>query len=197
MIDNAVSKGSAYMQTSPSRYDRISISLHWTIGLGIIAIAAVELLRGELFAKGSVPREALKALHEPAGIIIFGLIMLRLFWRATHDAPALQGMRDWEQLTAKLTHWSLYLLMVAICLSGIATTFARGRPIDFGLFQIALPWDVAISRNVARSLKNIHGWLGEAILVIAFFHALAALWHHYVRKDDVLNRMLPGRLTSK
>jgi cytochrome b561 len=140
----------------------------------------------------------LKALHEPAGIIIFGLIMLRLFWRATHDVPALpQEMRDWEQLTAKLTHWSLYLLMVAICLSGIATTFARGRPIDFGLFQIALPWGLAITRNVARSLKNIHGWLGEAILVIAFLHALAALWHHYVRKDDVLNRMLPGRLTSK
>ena len=185
------------MQTSPSRYDHISIMLHWMIGLGIIAIAAVELLRGELFAKGSVPREALKALHEPAGIIILALIVLRLVWRATHDAPALPlGMRNWERLGAKLTHWSLYLLMVVICLSGIAATFARGRPIDFGLFQIASPTDLATSQNVARTLKNIYGWLGEAILVIAFFHALAALWHHYIRKDDVLTRMLPGRQIS-
>jgi hypothetical protein len=81
-------------------------------------------------------------------------------------------------------------------LSGIATTFARGRPIDFGLFQIASPTDLATGQNVARTLKNVHGWLGEAILVIAFFHALATLWHHYIRKDDVLTRMLPGRQIS-
>ena len=78
-------------------------------------------------------------------------------------------------------------------LLGFAATFARGRPVDFGLFQIASPLSVSVSRDVARALKEAHGYLAEAILVIAFIHALAALWHHYVRKDDVLTRMLPSR----
>ncbi len=182
------------MSTTSGRYDRVSIWLHWTIGLGIIAIAVIELLRGELFAKGSAPREALKALHDPAGTIIFALILLRVVWRFTHVVPALPpGMRDWERLAAKLTHVSLYLLIVVMPLVGFAATFARGRPVDFGLFQIASPLSVSVSRDVARALKEAHGYLAEAILVIAFIHALAALWHHYVRKDDVLTRMLPSR----
>ena len=83
------------MSTASGRYDRVSIWLHWTIGLGIVAIAVIELLRGELFAKGSVPREALKALHDPAGTIIFALILLRVVWRVTHPVPALPpGMHD-------------------------------------------------------------------------------------------------------
>ncbi len=49
------------------RYDGVSVFLHWTIGVGIIAVAVIELLRGEMFAKGSVMRETLKALHDPAG----------------------------------------------------------------------------------------------------------------------------------
>ena len=177
------------MSTASGRYDRVSIWLHWTIGLGIVAIAVIELLRGELFAKGSVPREALKALHDPAGTIIFALILLRVVWRLTHPVPALPpGMHTWERLAAKLTHVSLYLLIVVMPLLGFAATFARGRPVDFGLFQIASPLSVSVSRDVARALKEAHGYLAEAILVIAFIHALAALWHHYVRKDDVLTR---------
>jgi cytochrome b561 len=100
------------MQTTPARYDGVSILLHWIIALGIIAIAAVELLRGELFAKGSAPREVLKAIHDHAGTVIFALILLRLVWRATHAKPALPaGMRYWERSAAKPTHVSLYPLM--------------------------------------------------------------------------------------
>ena len=143
------------MSTTSGRYDRVSIWLHWTIGLGIIAIAVVELLRGELFAKGSVPREALKALHDPAGTIIFALILLRVVWRVAHPVPALPpGMHAWERFAAKLTHVSLYLLIVVMPLLGFAATFARGRPVDFGLFQITSPLSVSVSRDVARSLEG-------------------------------------------
>jgi cytochrome b561 len=161
--------------------------------VGIIVVAAIELLRGELFTKGSAIREGLKALHDPAGTVVFALVLMRLVWRSTHTAPEMpDGMRPWERLAAKITHLTLYLMMVAIPLIGMAATFARGRPIDFGLFQIALPLDSIINRSAARTLKDVHGFLGQAVLVVAFVHAGAALWHHYVRKDDVLVRMLPG-----
>jgi cytochrome b561 len=182
------------MSDPPRRYDGVSVFLHWRIGVGIIAVAVIELLRGEMFAKGSVMRETLKALHDPAGTVVFALILARLVWRSTHTPPEMpSGMRAWERSAAKLTHRVLYLMMVAVPLIGMAATFARGRPVDFGLFQLSFPLDGIANRSAARTLKEVHGFLGQAILVVALLHAVAALWHHYVRRDDVLMRMLPRR----
>lgn len=182
------------MSYSPRRYDAVSVFLHWSIALGIIVIAAVELLRGELFPRGSAIREALKALHDPAGTVVFALVLVRLVWRSTHAAPGMpDGMHPWQRLAAKLTHFALYFMMVAIPLTGMAATFARGRPIHFGLFQIPMPPVGTFDRATARTIKDVHGFLSDAILMVAFVHAGAALWHHYVRKDDVLVRMLPSR----
>lgn len=182
------------MNNSPARFDRVSIALHWSIGAAIIAVAAIEILRGELFPKGSYYREALKVFHDPAGTVVLALVLLRLIWRSTHAAPAMPvSMRPWEMFSAKLTHYVLYALMVMIPLTGLAYTLARGRPIDFGLFQIVYPLDHIINQDAAGTLKHVHAFLGQAVLLVAFVHAAAALWHHYVRKDDVLVRMLPKR----
>jgi cytochrome b561 len=168
------------------------------VGISIIAIAAIELLRGEIFPKGSYFSEALKAFHEPAGTVVFALVLLRLFWRSAHSSPAMpESMRSWERIVAGLTHYTLYAMMVAIPLTGIAYTLARSRPIDFGLFQIAYPLDHLFDRSAAGTLKNIHELLGQAVLALVFLHAAAALWHHYIRKDDVLTRMLPIQTLEK
>ena len=136
------------------RYDRVSIALHWTIGLAIIALAVSALLREPLFAKGSFPREALKAFHEPAGMVVFALIALRLLWRAAHRAPALPDtMTGPERGLAHATHVALYLLMIAIPLVGGVFVLGRGSPIDFGLFQIASPFAAApFARESLRTL---------------------------------------------
>lgn len=186
------------MQKLPNRFDTVSIILHWSVAIAIIAVAAIELLRGEVFPRGSFLREALKALHNPAGTVVFGLILLRILWRFAHPAPAMpQSMRPWETVAAKLTHCALYLTMVMIPLTGILYVLARGQAIDFGLFQISYPLDHVVSRNASRTLKNAHEFLGQAVLALAFVHAAAALWHHYVRKDDVLTRMLPIRTAKR
>ncbi|HZT50157.1 MAG TPA: cytochrome b [Hyphomicrobiaceae bacterium] len=176
------------------RYDPVSVFLHWSIGLGILAIAVLELTRGELFAKGSAMREGLRAIHEPAGTIIFALVLVRLVWRALHAPPELpETMAAWERFAAKVMHVVLYALMVAIPVVGMAATFARGRPVDFGVFQIFVPLDGILGKSFARPIKELHEFLGQAVLAVAFLHAAAALWHHYVRKDDILVRMLPTR----
>lgn len=181
------------MNPPVERYDRVAIWLHWSIAFAIIAIATTELLREDLFAKGTFLREALKAFHGPAGTVTFGLILIRLVWRSTHPAPALpDAMHSWEKSAAKLMHYVLYAMMLLLPALGIAYTFARGRPIDFGLFQIAFPLDQYIGRDAAKGLKGLHAFLGQSILAVAFLHAMASLWHHYVRSDNVLARMLPG-----
>ncbi len=181
------------MQGTNKRFDNVTIALHWLIGIGIIVVSVAELVRGE-WPKGHFVREGLKALHNPVGTVIFALIVFRVAWRFAHRAPTMPvDMLGWEKAAAKLTHIALYVLMLAIPVAGIVYTFARGRPIDFGLFQIAFPLNSAISPAATKSLKSIHEWLGQAVLGVAFLHAVAALWHHYVRKDGVMLRMLPSR----
>lgn len=182
------------MDRPSQRYDSVSIALHWLIGIGIIVVGVAEMVRGEFFPRGSAPREILRVLHEPAGLIVFGLILLRIVWRLAHRPPAMpSGMQPWEFTVAKLTHWLLYALMIAVPILGLATTIVRGRPIDFGLFQIPLPFTGTIARSTARLVKEMHEATSQGLLALAFVHALAAIWHHHVRKDDVLTRMLPER----
>jgi len=56
-----------------------------------------------------------------------------------------------------------------------------------------VPLDGILGKSFARPIKELHEFLGQAVLAVAFLHAAAALWHHYVRKDDILVRMLPTR----
>ena len=81
--------------------------------------------------------------------------------------------------------------MIAVPVLGLATTYARGRGIDFGAFAIA-PLGPPLARPTARMIKELHEMASIGILLLAGLHAAAALWHHYLRRDDVLIRMLPG-----
>jgi cytochrome b561 len=181
------------MSSAPNRFDRITIILHWSIGLGIILIAAAEMLRGEL-PKGNAIREGLKIAHNPAGTAILALVVVRIAWRLLHPAPrAPSDAPAWEQRAAAASHLALYSMMLAIPLLGVVFTFARGRPIDFGLFQLTYPLNHIVGAAAMKQMRWLHELLGQGVLGLAFIHAAAALWHHYIRKDDVLRRMLPQR----
>lgn len=176
------------MQKRASTYDTVTVLLHWTIGIGILAIGALELMRHEV-PKGTFLRGGLKALHQPAGTVLFALIMVRILWRATFGSTIDAAKRMTASAYAgKLTHLALYAMMVGLPLLGMLAVFARGKPIDFGLFQLVMPLGDLIG-PYARSMKSAHEALAYGILLLAFVHAAAALGHHYVLRDDVLSRM--------
>ena len=176
------------MQKRASGYDNVTVLLHWTIGIGIVAIGALEMLRHEV-PKGTFLRGGLKALHQPAGAVLFALIMVRIAWRATFGTTIDAAKRMTVSAYAgKLTHLALYAMMVGLPLLGMLSVFARGKPIDFGLFQLVMPLGDLIG-PYARAMKSAHEALAYGILLLAFVHAVAALGHHYVLKDDVLARM--------
>lgn len=181
------------MSDDTHSYDRVAIALHWAIGIAIIVLGLTELLRGEIFPKGSFARNALKALHEPVALAVFALILVRIAWRLMHKPPELpEGMRPWERAAAGFGHLALYALMIAVPVLGMATTYARGRSIDFGVFTIPA-LGPGLPRPTAKMIKELHEFVAKAILLLAGAHAASALWHHYVRHDDVLTRMLPRR----
>lgn len=179
------------MNRTTSRYDNVTVILHWVIGIGIILLAGTELFRHE-FPKGHAIREGLKFIHQPAGTVLFALILARLGWRMFGTrAPAAKPGEGFGEKAAKAMHVALYAMMVAIPLLGLLYTFGSDKSIDFGLFQLALPLKAMIG-GAAKSFRELHETLGIAILGLALVHALAALAHHYLLKDGLMQRMALG-----
>jgi cytochrome b561 len=157
----------------------------------MVAVYATIELR-EFYPKGSDPREALKVWHFMLGLSIFGLVWLRLLMRLIAPTPRIvPEQKPLEALLAKLMHGALYLLMIAVPLVGWLLLSAAGKPIPF--FGLELPPLIGESKAVAEQLKELHETAGEVGYFLIALHAAAALFHHYVKKDNTLLMMLPER----
>lgn len=174
-------------RNSGDRYAASSIALHWLMLLLVVAVYAAIELR-EVFPKGSDPREALKALHFTLGLCVLALVLLRIGLRAlAGPAPAIAPAPGrLERLAAAAMHLGLYLLMVVMPLAGWLLLSAEGKAIPLGL-----PPLMGESESAAEWIEEIHEAGGTAGYFLIGLHAVAALFHHYVRRDNVLARMLP------
>ena len=179
------------IRNSQHRWGQVSIALHWLTALLVIGLAVVGLVMTEL------PNSALKvqiyALHKSFGLTVLALAVLRLLWRALAGTPDDVPGPRLQQLAANTVHWALYALLFALPFSGWLFNSAAGFPLKwFGL--VSLP---KLFTGYNPELKHLAHELHEtgfyllALLLLA--HAGAALYHHYVKKDDTLNRMT-GRL---
>lgn len=176
--------------TPPARYTGTAIALHWLIALALLAIFGIGLYMHELPL--SPAKLKLYSWHKWAGVTVFMLVAVRLGWRLTHPAPALPAaMPAAERLLAGAVHVLLYLLMFAIPLSGWLMSSAKGfQTVWFGLLPLPdlVPKDAALG----DSLQALHFVLNMVLAGLVVAHAAAALKHHFVDRDDVLTRMLPG-----
>lgn len=179
---------------SDKDYGAISRTLHWLTVILVILAWALGVFGDDLPKRQ--PRQIGLAVHIGAGIVILVLLVARLMWRAVNPPPASEAtefglwLGKWGDPAAATAHYTLYVLLVAVPVAGIALQFARGDALPlFGLAAISSPWlkDAALAHNV----KEMHEVLAHAMVVIAAFHAIAALIHHWVFQDRTLIRMLP------
>ncbi|BCK86381.1 cytochrome b561 [Sideroxyarcus emersonii] len=176
-------------KNTASRYGALSIGIHWLMLLLFIAVYASIELR-ELYPKGSDPREALKTWHAMLGMLVFVLIWLRLAARLSGPMPGIQPEPpSWQQITAKLLHLALYALMIVMPLTGWLLLSASGKPVPF--FGLELPALIGANKDIAKPLKEIHEFIGTAGYYLIGLHAAAALYHHYIQRDNTMIRMLP------
>lgn len=172
------------------RFSFISIGLHWLMLLLLAAVYASMELR-EIFPKGSDPREALKVWHYMLGLSVFLLVWVRLVARFVYATPAIQpAPPNWQVYLARATHIALYALMVAMPLIGWVLLSAEGKPIPF--FGLQLPALVSENKPLADQIKEVHEFIGTAGYFLIGLHTIAALFHHYVVRDNTLRRMLPS-----
>lgn len=173
------------------RYGSFSIGIHWLMLLLFIAVYGTVELR-VLFEKGSVPREALKSWHFMLGMLVFVLVWLRIVVRLSGTTPDIQPTpAKWQELSAKLLHLALYVLMIGMPVTGWLLLSTSGKAIPF--FGLELPALIGANKVLASQLKEVHEFVGTMGYYLLGLHAAAALYHHYIMRDNTLTRMLPEK----
>ncbi|MBS0234642.1 MAG: cytochrome b [Proteobacteria bacterium] len=176
---------------SSATYSRGLITLHWIMVLLIAAVFAAIELKG-YYPKGSETRAFLASLHMMLGITVLLLVLVRLAIRAKSPTPPiLPTPRIWQTALAHLTHLTLYAAMIGMPLLGWVMVSASGHDVPF--YGLSLPPVVTEDKDLAHNLEEVHEFLGNALYYVIGLHALAALTHHYVFRDNTLERMLPHR----
>ena len=172
------------------RYSSVAIALHWLLALMIVGAFGVGVYMADLPMSPS--RLKLYNWHKWAGVCILGLSALRLLWRLTHRPPADAPGPRWQQQAAHGTHLALYALFFAVPLIGWAYSSAAGFPIVwFGV--LPLPDFVPKDKALADLIKPWHETLAWAMAALVLLHIAAAIKHHFIDRDGLLDRMRPGR----
>lgn len=178
-----------------SRYSTFAIVLHWLLALVIVGIFAVGAYMTDLPI--SPQRLKLYNYHKWAGICFLTLTTLRLLWRWTHKPPTLpaaieKAMPSWQYRAYHASHYSMYALFFAVPLLGWAYSSSAGFPVVlFGV--LPLPDFMAVDKEFAKTIKEVHGYAALSLIVLAGLHVAAAIKHHFYDKDGLISRMLLAR----
>ncbi len=171
-----------------NHYTTTAICLHWLMALLLIGLFAVGIYMHDLAL--SPWKLQIYAWHKWAGVTAFLLVILRLLWRFSHRPPALPGRSSaFMRRLAQISHATLYLLMVAIPVSGWLMSSAKGfQTVYFGILPI--PDLLSKDKSLAELLETVHQSLNFLLIGLVMAHAGAAVKHHWLDKDEVLVRML-------
>jgi cytochrome b561 len=175
---------------SSQRYAAPSRWLHWCI-FGLVALAYLLINLFDLFPRGSSTRATILASHYLAGLAVLLLVLPRLGLRFRHARPPIvPPLPRWAELLSKLTHVALYLFLLVQPVLGMITLQVGGKPVAlFGVTLLPALLGPA-NRVLSHQLENIHGTIGTVFYWVIGLHILAALWHHFGRRDNTLQRML-------
>jgi cytochrome b561 len=171
----------------------MTMTLHWFAALLIFCGFSLGLFMTGL--EVTPDKFRYYAWHKWIGITVFLLAAARLAWRAAHPAlPLPASMPAWQVRASRIAHAALYVLMLAIPLSGWIYSSSTGVSVSY-LGLVDLPDLVAKDRQTAKILLLLHKTLNYTLAAVVTLHIAAALKHHFLDRDDVMARMLPGRLS--
>ncbi len=175
------------VKNSKSSYGWAAIVLHWAMALGIfflfgLGLYMVELTYYDAWYQGSLD------LHKSLGIVLLLVWIGRVAWRWLNTNPDMAGTQL-EKKAAHIAHLALYLLMLALMVTGYLISTADGRGIEvFGLFEIPA---MSISfENQEDIAGDIHWGIAWSLIVMVALHSLAAIKHQLVNKDGTLTKMI-------
>lgn len=170
-----------------SSYGSFSKFFHWVVSFLVILMLLVTYFLDD------IPNKILQGTafnaHKLVGLTILTLMVLRTTWTLINRKPSLPGTKLWERWAEHAVHWSLYLALLAMPIAGWVGTVAGGRPPRLGKITFNLP--IEKSEGLADIAFSVHNTLAIIIIVLVSLHVLAALYHYFIKKDNVLQRMWP------
>ncbi|MGE5153749.1 MAG: cytochrome b [Bdellovibrio bacteriovorus] len=179
---------------STFRYTLIQRLLHWLIVLLAFGLLGVGLTLGNLGYEGTVAAfgsdttNLLYTYHKTFGVLLLGLMVLRVLLRVTVGTPPYrQPLAAWQAAASKVVHGLFYLVLFALPVVGWLGTAAGGFPVQF--FGWELPGLIGKDEDLGKALFEIHGWLGWILIALIVIHVAAALMHWLIQRDGVVERM--------
>jgi len=176
------------VRSEPTRWSTIAKTFHWLMALLILGNGAFAFWMDGL--RPSLTKINMFALHKSIGLTVLALFVLRLAWRMADKRPPDVPAPRWQAIAAHVVHGFLYLLIVAIPLSGWAFNSAHGFPLQY-FKQFNLPALVEKNEELSNTLGTVHVYLFWLLLLVLVAHVGGALKHHFIDRDDTLRRMLP------
>lgn len=175
-----------------NHYPSTSKLLHWLVAACVLTTVPVAIAMGR--AHQGPTQDFLYNFHKSLGILIFVLMVLRLINRIVAGAPAPEPtIEPWQRALSSAVHGSIYVLLLAMPVVGYIANSAFGAPTPFfGLFN--LPPIVGKNEALSDQLFAGHRLAGFLLVILVAMHIGAALFHHFLRGDNVLRRMLPRAL---
>ncbi len=170
-------------ETPIGRYDRTTVLLHWTTAVLVVGLWILAQVIDD-FANPA--RIMVRSLHITLGLVLMVVLLWRLTWRLRGGVRLPDEHPLWMHRIAQTTHIGLYALLAATVVMGVTNELVRGDNI-FTLFK--LPSIAPGNRALRGTVGDLHGLLANALLILAGFHATAALFRHYVLRDGLLRRM--------
>ncbi len=172
------------------RYTAPAMTLHWLIAALIMCGFSLGWVMTDIPGFPPIKRQYY-TWHKWIGVTIFALAVLRVLWRVTHPAPPLPStVAPWQRRAAYFTHTLLYLLILAIPLSGYLMSSASGKPVVY-LNLVPLPPLIEANKALAQLFNTVHVTLNYLLLGLVTLHVLAVLKHQFIDRDGLLSRMLP------
>lgn len=167
-----------------------AVALHWIVALLIVATFGLGLWMGEVPARADRPYYF--AIHASLGITLLVILVVRILWALANPTPAAPaGTPAWQHSAARLTHLGLYVLTLATILLGWFLAGVHDTPIvPLAFGALPMPSPLTLGHSAEDFLEEAHELAAYALLALAGLHVLAALWHHYVLRDNTLRRML-------
>ncbi|MDQ1208020.1 cytochrome b561 [Acinetobacter baylyi] len=180
------------MSNSSQYYTRTAQFLHWIMAIIFISAWIIGFYSGNFLnyeTDGSFKGDVI-TLHKNIATTIIFLVMIRIFWRYTHPTPELPAtMSPLMKKLAHLGHLALYVILVALPISGCFYSWSAGHPAPV-LYLFNIPQLIGENPEIMAIAKPVHVYLSWFAGLMVAGHILAALKHHFIDKDNVLKSMI-------
>ena len=177
------------LKNTVTTYGSVTKFLHWLIFFLLLFMVTLGYFLDSI-SKESQPLAY--NIHKLTGLTILVLMILRAIWAYTNPKPRLPfGTLPWQRTAEHVVQILLYLVVLAMPIVGWIGSVASGRPPLVGDVSLTLP--IALSKVLAKTMFEIHSLLAIVLIVLVSIHVLAVLYHCFIKRDNVLRRMMPGR----